>query len=351
MSAEKVLKAVQRHIPIVRRPFRAIGDAVELTEEEVISILKSFKEEGIIRQISPIYDPKRAGYDSALVAFRVKAEDLERTAGRVSSCPGVSHCYERHHSFNLWFTLAVPQDSLLTLEGVVSLLAGEGVEEVLILRARRTFKIGVYLSFRSMYEREEVQAPSEDPEPVPLTPLEREVVRATQESIPLVPEPFRLIAENIGLEETLLLEVLRGLKGKGVMRRFSAVLRHRKAGFTANGMVVWRVPEEKLGNVGMFLAGFRCVSHCYERAGWDYNLFSMVHGRSREEVEDFVRRVGEEVGVREYEILFSGREFLKRRIKIFTEDFYEWERREMGACAYEGEDSEGSGKTLLQEGF
>jgi DNA-binding Lrp family transcriptional regulator len=164
-----------------------------------------------------------------------------------------------------------------------------------------------------------------------------------------VERPFREIASRMGVEEGLLLDVLRGLKEKGLMRRFSAILRHRKAGFRANGMVVWRVPEERLEEVGRFLAGFKCVSHCYERTGWHYNLFSMVHGRVREEVEEFVRRVSGEVGIRDYEVLFSGREFVKRRTKIFTEDFYEWERRELGAGSHQGEDSEGCGKAVFQK--
>ena len=343
MQIREVLGSVQEDLPLVSEPFRYLAEKVGLDEGRVLTVLQQLKEEGVIRQISPIYDTKRSGYDSALVAFRVDPDRLDLVAERVSSHPGVSHNYEREHTFNLWFTIAVPPDGTLTLEDTVEILASTpGVREFRIMRSLRTFKIGVRLNFRSLFEREEVKPPPEEG-PVHLSPLEKEVIRNTQEDLPLVPRPFALLASRMDMDEETLLWVLAGLKRKGVMRRFSAILRHRKAGFKANGMVVWKVPEERVEEVGRFLSSFRCVSHCYERYEWDYNLFSMVHGRSREEVEGFVAKVGDHLGLKDRVILFSRREFLKRRVKIFSEDFYEWERREFGSVTHKGEDSEGSG--------
>ncbi len=330
----EVLKLIQEDMPLVPRPFEEVGKRAGLKEGEVIEFLKRLKEEGILRQVSPIYDTKRAGYDSALVAFRVEPEHLESVAKEVSSHPGVSHSYERDHSFNLWFTLAVPPDSRLSLEETVEILSSQpGVREFKIMRAVRTFKIGVKLNFSSMFEKEEVINPREE-RPLPFSPLEKEVIKKTQEGLPLVPRPFEDVAKEMGINEKLLLELLKGLKNKGVMRRFSAILKHRKLGFEANGLVVWKVQKERVEEVGRYLSRFKCVSHCYERSGWEFNLFTMVHGRSKEEVEGFVKRVGEELGLFEREILFSKREFVKRRVKLFGEEFYEWEREKLGACAY-----------------
>jgi DNA-binding Lrp family transcriptional regulator len=170
MLEGKLLDLVQDHIPIVSRPFAVIGRLLGAEEGQVLSVLGRLKEEGLIRQISPIYDPRRAGYDSALVAFRVRQDALEEVVRRLRSYPGVSHCYERYHTFNLWFTLAVPPDSSLSLEEVVERLSSEGVLETLVLRARRTFKIGVRLNFSSLYEREEPRNPSRNPNPSPLLP-------------------------------------------------------------------------------------------------------------------------------------------------------------------------------------
>ena len=329
MLRDKLLKEIQSHIPLVERPFARLAERLGVSEERVVEELRKLKEEGIVRQISPIYDTKAAGYDSALVAFRVPPSRVEGVATLVNTHPGVSHNYEREHRFNLWFTLAVPPDGKLSLEETVSLLADlGGVEEYLILRSVKTFKIGVRLDYTDPAEREEVRVC--ESRRAELSLLEREVIKASQKDIPLVERPFCALAERVGIPERKLLEVLRGLKDKGVMRRFSAVLFHRRMGFKANGMAVWKVPEERVEEVGHYLASFRGVSHCYERTtceGWNYNLFSMIHGRSREEVLSFVRRAGEELGLGEREVLFSKREFGKRRIELFSEEFYEWEKR------------------------
>ena len=336
MLRDRLLGEIQSHIPLVERPFARLAERLGVSEGEVMEELRKLREEGIIRQISPIYDTRAAGYDSALIAFRVHPRRIEDVARIVNTHPGVSHNYEREHQFNLWFTLAVPPDGKLSLEETVSLLADLGsVEEYLILRAVRTFKIGVRLDYADPSEREKVIA--RESRRVELSPLEREVVKVSQIDLPLVERPFSVLAERVGVPERKLLEVLRELKKKGVMRRFSAVLFHRRMGFKANGMAVWKVPRERVEEVGHYLASFRGVSHCYERTtcgGWDYNLFSMIHGRSREEVISLVEEVGRELGLKEREVLFSKREFVKRRIELFSEEFYEWEKERLGLRAH-----------------
>jgi len=114
------------------------------------------------------------------------------------------------------------------------------------------------------------------------------------------------------------------------MRRFSAILFHRRAGFKANGMAVWRVEEDRIEEAGRFLASFKAVSHCYERntaPGWPYNLFSMVHGREKGDVERLCSLASEELGIKDYKVLYSKREFKKRRVRLwlFDEGFYRWE--------------------------
>ena len=326
----RLLKEIQSHIPLVPRPFLEIAKRINAREEEVIRSLRTMKEEGIVRQISPIYDTKAAGYDSALIAFKVSGERLKEAVALINSHPGVSHNYEREHDFNLWFTLAVPPDSELGLEGTVNLIARlSGAEEHLILRVVRTFKIGVKLDYGEISEREKPRV-LEEKRVSELSPFEKEVIKITQEDIPLTPRPFRDIGELLGVGEEEVLETLRALKDKGVMRRFSAILFHRKVGFVANGMAVWKVPKEKVADVGLYLASLKSVSHCYERTTvgrWNYNLFSMIHGRCRDEVLELVEKIGDELGIREKKVLFSRSEFKKRRVRLFSEDFYEWEER------------------------
>ncbi len=326
MEVDKLLKLVQRDIPLESKPFERLGEALGLGEAEVLRGLRELKDGGTIRQISPIYDTRMLGYDSSLVAFRVSPDRLEECARFLNSHPGVSHNYERTHEFNLWFTLAVPPDAPLNLEDTVNLMAQKlGIEEYLILRTVRTFKIGVRLDYESLFDEDRVE-----PKRVCyslLTDEEKGIVKVTQYDMPLVERPYLAYAQRLNMEEERLLEKLREFKQRGILRRVSAILHHRKAGFTANAMVVWSVPENRVEEVGTYIASFKGVSHCYQRSTnhlWKYNLFSMVHGRSREEVEEFVRKVSEEVGVRDYGLLYSTREFKKRRIHYFSDEFYRW---------------------------
>jgi len=324
----ELLKILQQDLPLTEKPFEAIAQWLGINEEELLDQIKKLKKEKAIRQISPIYDTKRAGYDSALVAFKVPERNLEKTVEVINSYPGVSHNYERRDEFNVWFTIAVPPDSPLSLEEVVEFMAKKGgAEEYAILRTKKTFKIGVKLTFDSVFEREENVPEVKEEKPVELSELEKAVIRETQKDLPLVSRPFKEVAQKLGLEEEYVIEVLKNLKEKKVMRRFSAILFHRRVGFKANGMAVWKVEQEKVEEVGKFLASFKAVSHCYERTtngNWKYNLFSMVHGKEKKEVLEFCEYVSKETGVKDYKVLFSTREFKKRRVELFSEEFYKW---------------------------
>lgn len=322
----KILRTIQGDIPIVKRPFREIGQALGLEEDEVLRAIKDLKESKIIRQVSPIYDTRMLGYDSALVAFKVEPERTEEVSSFVNTYPGVSHNYERTHEFNLWFTIAVPPDIDVNLEDTVKFMAERvRAHKHIILRALRVFKIGVKLDYEFAKEREEISL--KDLTYKPLTDEEKSIVKVTQEEMPLVKRPFLEYARSLGMEEEELIKKLVNLKQDGVLRRISAIVYHTKVGFLSNAMSVWRVSSEAVERVGNYLASFKGVSHCYERTtgdGWSYNLFAMIHGRTEEEIWDVVKVVSEETGVRDYDLLFSVREFKKRRIKYFSEEFYRW---------------------------
>lgn len=155
-----------------------------------------------------------------------------------------------------------------------------------------------------------------------LTELEKKIVTELQEDLPLCSHPFRFIAERIGLGEEELLAKIREMKTRNLIRRFGAVLRHQKAGYVANAMVVWRVPEERAQEVGRMMASFKEVSHCYQRAtcpDWTYNLFTMIHGESREECERIATLISDKVNVGDYRLLYSVRELKKTSMQYFRE--------------------------------
>lgn len=324
----RLLDLLQASVPLVQQPFAALGSELGIGEEEVLRRTRQLKEEGIIRQIGPIFSSRRLGYQSTLVAFRVEPERLDEVAELISAHPGVSHNYSRNHFYNLWFTLTLPPDEDLEQE-IARLAAESNPDDYLNLPSLRLFKIGVHFDMSGDGSRSRAGADpnggNAGPERngTPLTEFERDVVRVLQGDLPLMERPFRRAAEELNITEERLLETARDLDRRGLMRRFSAVLRHRRAGFTANGMGCWVVPEERIVEAGETAAAFPSVSHCYQRPAypprWPYNLFTMVHGQSREEVEEVVARIRDEIDPVEHTILYSQKEYKKKRVRYFVQ--------------------------------
>lgn len=319
----QLLDLLQESIPLVPRPFAALGAELGISEGEVLSRTRRLKGAGIIRQIGPIFSSRRLGYQSTLVAFQVEPERLEPVAARVSAHPGVSHNYSRNHFYNLWFTLTLPPRRNLE-EEIASLAEESRVDHYLNLPSLRLFKIGVHfdMSDKATASKRDSSVADTDTS-IPLTDFERDVVRVLQSHMPLVRHPFERAAAELGVTTDKLLETTRDLDRRRALRRFSAVLRHRKAGFTANGMACWVVPEGRVAEAGVAAAAFSSVSHCYQRPAypprWPYNLFTMVHGRTRDEVESIVERIDREIGPVEHIILYSQKEFKKERVQYFVD--------------------------------
>ncbi len=153
-----------------------------------------------------------------------------------------------------------------------------------------------------------------------LSDIEKKLFEYFQTDIPLTERPFKDLAEKVGISESEVIEIGRRYKESGVIRRFGATLRHRQAGFSANGMGVWIVPEEERERVGTIMATFKEVTHCYERPSfeeWPYNLFTMIHGQSKEDCFAVAARISEATGIKDYHMLFSSREFKKTSMKYF----------------------------------
>jgi siroheme decarboxylase len=160
-----------------------------------------------------------------------------------------------------------------------------------------------------------------NPEKMQITERDKEFIRELQKDLQVVPEPFKELADNLGIATAELFAKAKEYECIGIMRRFAAILRHRDAGFVANGMVVWNVPEDRIDEVGFKLAAFPQVSHCYRRPiyqDWRFNLFSMVHARTLQAAEKMAAEMSETIGIKDYQILFSLREFKKERVKYFV---------------------------------
>jgi DNA-binding Lrp family transcriptional regulator len=330
-----LLDLIQNQFPLVARPYAAFAEQLGTDEDVVIGRIAALREAGKIRQISAIFDTRRLGYRSMLAAAKVAGDQdaIDRAAAVFSAHPGVTHNYLRDHEMNVWFTLAVPPDSKIGLERTMDLL-GElaGVEVLRHMPSTRFFKIGVDLDVKGdrAPNAKKVKAEPELPAPAPeaLTDRDKDAIRALQIDLPASARPFLELAEQYGFDEQELIE--RGLQfiRTGQMRRFAAVLAHRKAGFTFNGMGVWVCPPERMEEVGQLMASFRGVSHCYERPtypNWPYNLFSMTHGRTKDECEDVLKAISAETGLDDYIVLYSTKEYKKTRVSYFTPEMYAWE--------------------------
>lgn len=150
--------------------------------------------------------------------------------------------------------------------------------------------------------------------------LDKKIINILQKDIPVVPRPYKIIADQLGIKEDDILKRIEAMVQKGVIRRFGATLYHQEAGFSANAMVAWVIPEDKVDETGRTMAGFREVTHCYHRRpqkDWKYRLYTMIHGDSREECYEIAKKMSKKTGVTEYSLLFSEKEFKKTSMEYF----------------------------------
>jgi len=329
---KQLLNLMQGRFPIEPRPFARVAELAELSEDEVLQRVQYLLDKRIIREITPIFDTRAFGYASMLVAAKVDAANPQRAARFINTHPGVTHNYLRDHDFNLWFTIAVEPDSKLGLDGTLDVIAAKtGAESIRQLPTLKLFKIRMDLEMEGGTDALSTAGEAVEPmelEPIALSDEDIETVRATQGPMPVVPEPYAPAAEKLGVPQATVLERLESLRERGGLRRVAAILYHRRAGFSANGMGVWKVPEGQELDIGRRMAAFRGISHCYQRPtypDWPYSIFTMAHGRSKEECDAILDSIAEATGIDGRATLYSSTEFKKVRMLYFTDDFRRWE--------------------------
>jgi siroheme decarboxylase len=333
----RVLNLMQGKFPIAPRPFAHVAGLAEISEEETMARVQHLLDKRIIRQLTPIFDTRALGYSSMLVAAKVDPEYPHRAAQIINEHPGVSHNYLRNHEFNLWFTIATEPDSELGLQGTLDVLAREsGAESVRQLPTLKLFKIRMDLEMEGGTEDLATVGEAKEPielEPQPYDELDIAVIRAMQGHMTVCEEPYAPGAAELGMSQEQLLDHLAAMQERGLLRRVAAILYHRRAGFSANGMGVWKVPDERIFEIGCQMAGVRGISHCYQRptyADWPYSVFTMAHGRSKEECDAVLDSIAEQTGISGRATLYSSTEFKKIRLLYFTDEFKEWERSHAG---------------------
>ena len=329
---KRLLNLLQGSFPMTERPFAGVAELAGLSEAEVLTRTKRLLDERIIREITPIFDTRVLGYSSMLVAAKVDPEHPWRAAKIINSHPGVSHNYLRDHDFNLWFTIATEPGSKLGVQGTLDVLTAlTGAQSIRQLPTLRLFKIRMDLEMEKGTETLAAAAEAidhQEPEAIELSELDLAVIRATQGPMQAVAEPFAPAAAELGVPVAKVLEHLEDMRERRALRRVAAILFHRRAGFSANGMGVWKVPEERILEMGPRMSSFRGISHCYQRPtypDWPYSVFTMAHGRSKEECDAILDSIAADTGIQERRTLYSSTEFKKIRLRYFTDEHAKWE--------------------------
>ena len=332
LTDRKLLNLIQSRFPMVDRPYAELGEELEISEDEVLTRMAELKRQNVLRQVSAIFDTRRLGYKTTLVAMAFEPEDLHRSALWINRHPGVSHNYAREGSYyNLWFTLAVPPDH--DLESTVNFMAQETKAlNCRIMPTIRFFKIGVNFdmvqqkgsSYNYSPDGYDKSAAESWNRAVELTEEDKAAILEMQEDLELTPRPFDAMAQKLGKTTGELFAMAGEFQERRIMRRYSAVLHHRRSGFRANAMIVWKVPEERSEEVGMTMAGHKAVTHCYQRPtfpDWPYTHFTMVHATSPEGCEEIEQEISQSTGITERLMLYSTREYKKTRVRYFVDDY------------------------------
>ena len=318
---KKILSIIQTDLPVAERPFDVLAERLRVDPVDVLAGVTRLRKRGIIRRLGPVFTSARLGYASTLVAAAVPPERLKEIARLVTQLPGVTHNYRREHAYNLWFTLTATSSG--EVERIIADLKRQtGIDAFYSLPAMAIYKIRVDFQLDSDKSVADAPALQPDVEPVQLSEDQKELVRLLQDDLPPVAEPFSPVADKLGWSVADVVAQVAKWLDQGVIRRFGAVVHHRRLGFDANGMAVFRVPDDLIDDAGRRLARRSEISHCYQRPplpNFPYNLFAMVHGQSETQVRHLVQRLSAELHLPEYDVLFSTAEFKKVSMRYFVQ--------------------------------
>ncbi|NRG18213.1 Lrp/AsnC family transcriptional regulator [Rhizobiales bacterium] len=295
----RVLDRLQDGIPAESRPFAAVAEELGLSEKGLLTRLRHWSEAGLLTRFGPLFDAERLGGAVCLCAMSVPEPRFDAVADVVNAHREVAHNYARDHALNMWFVVA--SDDPLRIEAAVQAIEAECGLDVLRFPKLNEFYIGLKVTppeETGLVSRP--LPPATRCEDVPFTEEDRKLVEAMQAGIALVPRPFVRVAEDLDTSEGAVIERTRGMIARGAIRRIAAVPNHYALGWSENAMTVWDIADDALEDVGRKIGTLPFVSHCYERPrhlpDWPYNLFAMVHGRSKAEIETKISALREACG-------------------------------------------------------
>ena len=304
----RLLNDFQRDFPLCPTPFAELAARLGAGEGTILRTLAALCQRGRVARVGAVFAPQRIG-TSTLAALAVPAEALHGVADMVSRFPEVNHNYEREHHYNLWFVVTAGSGE--RLQAVLAAIERAAGCPVLALPMLREYHIDLGFPLDGSDRTRRSTRPSAPVAPAPLGETDRRLVAAVQEGLPLCRRPFAVLASRVGYSENALIERLRAWCAEGIVKRFGVIVRHHELGYTANAMLVHDIPDETVADVGERLAGEAGITLCYQRPrvrpDWPYNLFCMLHGQTRSEVEARIRELRErlQLAAYAYDVLFS----------------------------------------------
>lgn len=314
---QHLLNDFQRDFPLSATPFGDIGQTLNVSEHVVLENLRQLQARGLVSRVGAVFRPHRIGA-STLAAMAVPDSSLGEIAQMVSDCPQVNHNYEREHHYNLWFVMTAADAA--SLQEVLDEMARKAGCPVLNLPMLEDYHID--LGFSLWANDADARAKQKRSQPkhrhtssFAMDPSDQAMIAALQPGLPLVSRPYAVLGRLAGMSEQGVIERLSYLIEQDVIKRMGVIVRHHELGFSANAMVVWDIPDERAAQFGQCIGEVAYVTLCYRRPRclphWRYNLFSMIHGRSRGAVLELVEDMRQRCGLQafHYEVLFSRKRF------------------------------------------
>ena len=307
------INSFQGNFPLQKRPFLSTAEQLGCSEDELIETVKKLKSEKILTRFGPLYDAAKLGGGLTLAAISVPQERYEIVTALVNTYPEVAHNYQREHELNMWFVLAT--ETPVELFQVISSIEKTTGLQVYNFPKQQEFYIGLWLQLSDDGSVTTVPVPnqtnSKNSENYQPDDIDRKIISVTQSGLPIEKQPYETVAQNIGITQNEVLQRLNRLLSCGIIRRIGAVPNHYKLGLTANGMTVWDVEDSKVTELGNVIGQLDFVSHSYQRPRhqpiWGYNMFAMVHGSNKDEVNEKVKQIEKLLGkdCKAHETLFS----------------------------------------------
>lgn len=320
-----LINRLQVGIPVCSQPWVDACQALQIAESVLLARLQRLLDQGVLSRFGPMFQIERAGGRFTLAAIAVPPARFDEVTAIVNAFPEVAHNYERTHTLNMWFVLGTetPEqcaDTLARIEQATGLT-------VLDMPKLREFHVQLFFDARLEPDPDSAGGTRNGPvvlhrQAVELDNTDRALMRATQGGLPLVSRPFAEVARTMSLTEAEVLERFTQWQENGVLRRIAAVPNHYKLGYVHNGMTVWDVDDAQVDALGEQVAALGFVSHCYRRPrhlpGWSYNLFAMVHGRTRAQTDQQVARIAAVLGdaCRAHDVLWSTRILKKTGLRL-----------------------------------